>query len=56
MGDPGEMNVSAGVKHAEIGIKIIRADGTEEELGVVSEYNAPKGLLERVKEKLTGKG
>lgn len=51
----GDMQVSANVKHAEIGAKIIRADGTEEELGVVSEYNAPKNLLARVKDKLTGK-
>lgn len=51
----GDMKVSADVKHAEIGAKIIRADGTEEDLGVIAEYNRPEGLIPRLWKKIRKK-
>ena len=45
---PGKMIVKGGVKKATIEATIIRADGTEEHLGVVSSYERPRTFKEIV--------
>lgn len=48
----GEIIAGSEVKSAELVIKVIRADGTEEDLGVVARYdrNKLKQAIQRLKD------